>query len=171
MTFDYIPGDEMWRFLSKVENIWGGRCSEMVLVEDGLPADSFVTADFVEWREGWSPSFTPRPTVRPGVSHSSVPPSLWVSAPTGQSERLFDLERELEEARAKLASLHLARVSEREESAARVESMRGTLHHSNVAVVTFVETWRLREGMFPLTEQRMTSFTSSSRSPRELRII
>ncbi len=80
VTFDYVPGDDMWRFLTRVENIWGGRCSEMVLVEGGLHVDSSVTSDFVEWREGWSPSFTPRPIVQPGVSHSSVPPSLQASA-------------------------------------------------------------------------------------------
>ena len=44
------------------------------------------------------------------------------------------LERELEEARAELASLRLARASEREESAAHVESMWSTLHHNSVAV-------------------------------------
>uniref|UniRef100_A0A2N9EG18 Aminotransferase-like plant mobile domain-containing protein n=1 Tax=Fagus sylvatica TaxID=28930 RepID=A0A2N9EG18_FAGSY len=44
------------------------------------------------------------------------------------------LERELEEARAELSSLRLARASEREESAARVESLRSTLHHNSVAV-------------------------------------
>jgi hypothetical protein len=43
------------------------------------------------------------------------------------------LERELDEARAKLAVLRVARVSKRE-SAARVESMQRTLHHINVAV-------------------------------------
>uniref|UniRef100_A0A2N9FF39 Uncharacterized protein n=1 Tax=Fagus sylvatica TaxID=28930 RepID=A0A2N9FF39_FAGSY len=37
--------------------------------------DSSVTYEFVEWREGWSPSFIPRPTVQPGTSHFSVPPS------------------------------------------------------------------------------------------------
>ena len=134
MTFDYVPGDDMWRFLTRVENIWGGRCSEMVLVEGGLHADSSITPDFVKWREVWSPSFTLRPTIRPGVSHSSVPPSLRASASTGRSERVAVLERELEEAQAELASLRLARTSEREESAARVESMRSTLHHSNVAM-------------------------------------
>uniref|UniRef100_A0A2N9FVU9 DUF7745 domain-containing protein n=1 Tax=Fagus sylvatica TaxID=28930 RepID=A0A2N9FVU9_FAGSY len=66
---------------------------------DGLSADSFVTAEFVEWREGWNPSFILRPTIRP-----------------------------------ELATLHLARVSEREESAAHVESMRHTMHHSNAAM-------------------------------------
>jgi chromosome segregation ATPase len=63
-----------------------------------------------------------------------VLPSLRVSAPTGQPGRVADLDRELEEARAELAALHLARVSKREESAARVESMWSTLHHSNAAV-------------------------------------
>jgi hypothetical protein len=119
VTFDYVPGDDMWRSLSWVESIWGGRCSEMVLVE---------------WREGWSPSFTLRPIVRLGVSHFLVPPSLRVSASTSQSERVTNLERELEETRAELASLRLVRASEREESAARMESMRSTLHHSNAAV-------------------------------------
>ena len=134
VTFDYVPGDDMWRFLTRVEDIWRGRCSEMVLVEDGLLADSFITADFVEWREGWSLSFTLRPTIRLSVSHSSVPPSLRASSSTGQFERVAVLERELEEAQAELASLRLARASEREESAARMESMQSTLHYSNAAV-------------------------------------
>ena len=135
MTFDYVPSDDMWRSLSWVENIWGGHCSEMVLVEGGLHANNSVTPDFVEWREGWSPSFTLKPTVRPGTLHPSVPLSLQTSASTGQSERVAVLERELEEAWAELASLRLAEVFEREESAAHVESMRSTLHHSNAAVV------------------------------------
>ena len=45
------------------------------------------------------------------------------------------MKRELEEARAELVTLRLARVFEKEESKARVESMQCTLHHSNVAVV------------------------------------
>jgi hypothetical protein len=106
----------------------------MVLIEGGLHADSSITLDFVEWREGWSPSFTLRPTMRPGVPHSSVPHSLRASAFASQSERVADLERELEETRAELACLCLVRASKREESAARVESMRSTLHHSNAAV-------------------------------------
>uniref|UniRef100_A0A2N9EYM4 DUF7745 domain-containing protein n=1 Tax=Fagus sylvatica TaxID=28930 RepID=A0A2N9EYM4_FAGSY len=134
VTFDYVPGNDMWRFLTRVEDIWRGRCSEMVLVEDSLLADSSVTADFAEWREGWSPSFTLRPTIQPSVSHSSVSPSLRASAATGQSERVAVFERELEEARVELASLRLARASEREESAARVESMQSTLHHSNAVM-------------------------------------
>ena len=112
----------------------GGRRFEMGFVEDSLPADSSVTAKFAEWREGWSPDFTPKPTVRSGMSHLSVPPSLRVSTPAGQPGRASDLKRELEEARAELVALRLARISEREESAARVESMRRTLHHSNAAV-------------------------------------
>uniref|UniRef100_A0A2N9IKL4 DUF7745 domain-containing protein n=1 Tax=Fagus sylvatica TaxID=28930 RepID=A0A2N9IKL4_FAGSY len=134
VTFDYVPGEDMWRLLFRIEDIWGGRLSEMVLIEGGLHADSSVTPDFVEWREGWSPSFTLRPTIRPGASYSSVSRSLRASASTGQSERVAVLERELEEARAELSSLRLARASEREESATRVESMRSTLHHSNAAV-------------------------------------
>uniref|UniRef100_A0A2N9FCQ1 DUF7745 domain-containing protein n=1 Tax=Fagus sylvatica TaxID=28930 RepID=A0A2N9FCQ1_FAGSY len=134
VTFDYIPGEDMWRLLFRIEDIWGGRLSEIVLIEDGSPGDSSVTSDFVEWREGWTPFFTLRPTVRPGASYSLVSRSLRVSASTGQPERVTVLERELEEARAELSSLRLARASEREESAARVESMRSTLHHNSVAV-------------------------------------
>jgi hypothetical protein len=55
----------------------------MVFVEDGLPVDSSVTAEFAEWREGWSSSFTPRPTVQSGVSHPSVPSSFRVSTLAG----------------------------------------------------------------------------------------
>ncbi len=106
----------------------------MVLVEGGLHADSSVTPDFVKWREGWSPSFTLRPTIRPGVSYASVPPSLRASASTGWSERVAVLERELEEDRAELSSLRLAKASEGKEFAARVESMRSTLHHSNASM-------------------------------------
>uniref|UniRef100_A0A2N9IKY2 DUF7745 domain-containing protein n=2 Tax=Fagus sylvatica TaxID=28930 RepID=A0A2N9IKY2_FAGSY len=102
VTFDYIPGEDMWRLLLRIEDIWGGRLSEMVLIEEGSPGDSSVTSDFVEWREGWTPFFTLRPTVRP----------------------------ELEEAQTELLSLRLARASEREASAARVESLRSTLHHN-----------------------------------------
>uniref|UniRef100_A0A2N9HXX2 DUF7745 domain-containing protein n=1 Tax=Fagus sylvatica TaxID=28930 RepID=A0A2N9HXX2_FAGSY len=134
MTFDYVPGEDMWRLLLRIEDIWGGLLSEMVLIEGGLHGDSSVTPDFVKWREGWSPSFTLRPTVRPGASYSSVSRSLRASPPTGQSGRVAVLERELEEARTELSSLCLARASEREESAARVESMRSTLHHNSVAV-------------------------------------
>uniref|UniRef100_A0A2N9ERG9 Uncharacterized protein n=1 Tax=Fagus sylvatica TaxID=28930 RepID=A0A2N9ERG9_FAGSY len=73
VTFDYIPSEDMWRLLSRVEVIWG------------------------------------RPTVRPGAHHIPlVSRSLRVSASTGQSER--------------------------EASAARVESLRSTLHHNSVAV-------------------------------------
>uniref|UniRef100_A0A2N9I3X0 Uncharacterized protein n=1 Tax=Fagus sylvatica TaxID=28930 RepID=A0A2N9I3X0_FAGSY len=162
VIFDYVPDDDMWRSLSWVESIWGGRCSEMVLVEGGLHADSSVTPNFSEWREGWSPSFTLRPTVRPGVPHSSVPSSLRASTSASQSERVVDLERELEETRAELASLRLVRASEREESAARVESMRSTLHHSNAAVANLrrrphdiVALWRaLDESEVALTAAR-----------------
>uniref|UniRef100_A0A2N9IMC4 Aminotransferase-like plant mobile domain-containing protein n=1 Tax=Fagus sylvatica TaxID=28930 RepID=A0A2N9IMC4_FAGSY len=116
VTFDYIPSEDMWRLLLRIEDIWGGHLSEIVLIEDGSPGDSSVTSDFVEWRERWTPSFTLRPTVRPGALYSLVSRSLRVSASTGQSERTVVLERELEEARAELASLRLARASERDES-------------------------------------------------------
>uniref|UniRef100_A0A2N9HS73 DUF7745 domain-containing protein n=1 Tax=Fagus sylvatica TaxID=28930 RepID=A0A2N9HS73_FAGSY len=134
VTFDYIPSEDMWRLLSRVEVIWEGRLSEVVLIEDGSPGDSSVASDFVEWREGWTPFFTLRPTVRPGTSHSLVSRSLRVSASTGQPERVTVLERELEKAQTELLSLRLARAAEREASAARVESLRSTLHHNSVAV-------------------------------------
>uniref|UniRef100_A0A2N9F8D5 DUF7745 domain-containing protein n=1 Tax=Fagus sylvatica TaxID=28930 RepID=A0A2N9F8D5_FAGSY len=134
VTFDYIPGEDMWRLLFRIEDIWGGRLSEMVLIEEGSPGDSSVTSDFVEWREGWTPFFTLRPTVRPGAPYSLISRSLRVSASTGQPERVTVLERELEEAQTELLSLRLARASEREASAARVESLRSTLHHNSVAV-------------------------------------
>uniref|UniRef100_A0A2N9H5E9 DUF7745 domain-containing protein n=1 Tax=Fagus sylvatica TaxID=28930 RepID=A0A2N9H5E9_FAGSY len=75
-----------------------------------------------------------RPTVRPGAPYSLISRSLRVSASTGQPERVTALERELEEAQTELLSLRLARASEREASAARVESLRSTLHHNSVAV-------------------------------------
>uniref|UniRef100_A0A2N9EZZ7 DUF7745 domain-containing protein n=1 Tax=Fagus sylvatica TaxID=28930 RepID=A0A2N9EZZ7_FAGSY len=84
VTFDYVLGEDMWRLLFRIEDIWGGRLSEMVLIEGGLHADSSVTPDFVEWREGWSPSFTLRPTIRPGASYSSVSHSLQASTSTGR---------------------------------------------------------------------------------------
>uniref|UniRef100_A0A2N9HIU1 DUF7745 domain-containing protein n=1 Tax=Fagus sylvatica TaxID=28930 RepID=A0A2N9HIU1_FAGSY len=126
--------EDMWRLLFRIEDIWGGRLSEMVLIEEGSPGDSSVTSDFVEWREGWTPFFTLRPTVRPGAPYSLISRSLRVSASTGQPERVTALERELEEAQTELLSLRLARASEREASAARVESLRSTLHHNSVAV-------------------------------------
>ena len=136
MTFDYTPS----------EDIWGGRLSEIVLIEEGSPGDSSVISDFVEWREGWTPSFTLRPTVRPGASYSLVSRSLRVSASTSQSKRVTILERELEEARAELVSLCLTRVSERQESAARVESMRSTLHHNNAAVANLRRDLEVQRG-------------------------
>uniref|UniRef100_A0A2N9GPL8 DUF7745 domain-containing protein n=1 Tax=Fagus sylvatica TaxID=28930 RepID=A0A2N9GPL8_FAGSY len=82
-----------------------------------------VTFDYIPW-----------PTVRPGAPYSLISRSLRVSASTGQPERVTALERELEEAQTELLSLRLARASEREASAARVESLRSTLHHNSVAV-------------------------------------
>uniref|UniRef100_A0A2N9H204 Aminotransferase-like plant mobile domain-containing protein n=1 Tax=Fagus sylvatica TaxID=28930 RepID=A0A2N9H204_FAGSY len=46
VTFDYIPSEDMWRLLSRVEVIWEGRLSEVVLIEDGSPGDSSVASDF-----------------------------------------------------------------------------------------------------------------------------
>uniref|UniRef100_A0A2N9HC70 DUF7745 domain-containing protein n=1 Tax=Fagus sylvatica TaxID=28930 RepID=A0A2N9HC70_FAGSY len=168
VTFDYVPGDDMWRFLTRVEDIWRGRCSEMVLVEDGLLANSSVTADFVEWREGWSPSFSFRPTVWSGVSHPSVPPFFRVSAPTGQSERVADLERELEEARAELASLRLTKASDREESIAHVESMRSTLHQSNALKISEGATDHLEQTLAETREQLETKQVERTRVQDEL---
>ena len=56
------------------------------------------------------------------------------------------MERELEEARAELSSLRLARASEREESAALVESMRSTLHHNSVAVANLRRDLEIQRG-------------------------
>uniref|UniRef100_A0A2N9I3P9 DUF7745 domain-containing protein n=1 Tax=Fagus sylvatica TaxID=28930 RepID=A0A2N9I3P9_FAGSY len=108
VTFDYIPSEDMWRFLSRVEVIWEGRLSEVVLIEDGSPGDSSVASDFVEWREGWTPFFYSQAycTAR-HITFFGVPLSSGVS-------------------------LHWA--AEREASAARVESLRSTLHHNSVAV-------------------------------------
>uniref|UniRef100_A0A2N9HG54 Aminotransferase-like plant mobile domain-containing protein n=1 Tax=Fagus sylvatica TaxID=28930 RepID=A0A2N9HG54_FAGSY len=108
VTFDYIPSEDMWRLLFRIEDIWGGRLSEMVLIEEGSPGDSSVTSDFVEWREGWTPFFTPQ-----AYSTARCTIFLDISLPSG-------------------ISLHWA--SEREASAARVESLRSTLHHNSVAV-------------------------------------
>uniref|UniRef100_A0A2N9HQL7 Uncharacterized protein n=1 Tax=Fagus sylvatica TaxID=28930 RepID=A0A2N9HQL7_FAGSY len=91
--------------LLRIEDIWGGRLSEMVLIEEGSPGDSSVTSDFVEWREGWTPFFTLRPTVRPGAPYSLISRSLRVSASTGQPERVTALERELEEAQTELVAV------------------------------------------------------------------
>uniref|UniRef100_A0A2N9H200 Aminotransferase-like plant mobile domain-containing protein n=1 Tax=Fagus sylvatica TaxID=28930 RepID=A0A2N9H200_FAGSY len=114
VTFDYIPSSSSSRMVR--------------------PEIALLLLTFVEWREGWTPFFTLRPTVRPGTSHSLVSRSLRVSASTGQPERVTVLERELEEAQTELLSLRLARAAEREASAARVESLRSTLHHNSVAV-------------------------------------
>ena len=118
----------------------------MVLIEGGLHGDSSVTPDFVEWREGWSPSFTLRPTIQPDASYFSVSRSLQASVPIGHSKRVAVLERELEEARTELSSLRLAWASEREESATRVESMRSTLHHNSVAVVNLRRDLEVQRG-------------------------
>uniref|UniRef100_A0A2N9F2K3 DUF7745 domain-containing protein n=1 Tax=Fagus sylvatica TaxID=28930 RepID=A0A2N9F2K3_FAGSY len=150
VTFDYIP--------------------KVVLIEEGSPGDSSVASDFVEWREGWTPFFTLRPTVRPGASYSLVSRSLRVSASTGQPERVTVLERELEEARAELASLRLARASEREASAARVESLRSTLHHNSVAVANLRRDLedQLEESLAETREQLETEQAERTRVQDEL---
>uniref|UniRef100_A0A2N9EGD8 DUF7745 domain-containing protein n=1 Tax=Fagus sylvatica TaxID=28930 RepID=A0A2N9EGD8_FAGSY len=108
VTFYYIPGEDMWMLLFRIEDIWGGRLSEMVLIEGGLHGDSSVTPDFVEWKRGVESFFysqayrTARHIIFFGVSFSSGFSLYWAS--------------------------------EREESTARVESMRSTLHHNSVAV-------------------------------------
>ena len=48
VTFDYVAGSNMWKLLSMVGDIWGGRLSEMVFVKDGLSAKSFVITEFAE---------------------------------------------------------------------------------------------------------------------------
>lgn len=63
VTFDYVLGSDMKTLVSMVKDIWGGCCFEMVPVEDGLSVESSVTIEFVEWREGLSPSFILRPTI------------------------------------------------------------------------------------------------------------
>uniref|UniRef100_A0A2N9GC50 Uncharacterized protein n=1 Tax=Fagus sylvatica TaxID=28930 RepID=A0A2N9GC50_FAGSY len=105
-------------------------------------------------------------TIWPGASYSSVPRSLRASASTGQSERVAVLERELEEARAELSSLRLARASEREESAARVESMRSTLHHNSVAVANLRCDLEVQRGNVSTLRTMNDSFASNSRFPR-----
>uniref|UniRef100_A0A2N9GH52 DUF7745 domain-containing protein n=1 Tax=Fagus sylvatica TaxID=28930 RepID=A0A2N9GH52_FAGSY len=149
VTFDYIP--------------------EMVLIEEGSPGDSSVTSDFVEWREGWTPFFTLRPTVRPGAPYSLISRSLRVSASTGQPERVTALERELEEAQTELLSLRLARASEREASAARVESLRSTLHHNSVAVANIRrDLEQLEENLAEAREQLETEQAERTRVQDEL---
>uniref|UniRef100_A0A2N9GYN6 DUF7745 domain-containing protein n=1 Tax=Fagus sylvatica TaxID=28930 RepID=A0A2N9GYN6_FAGSY len=109
VTFDYIPSEDMWRLLSRVEVIWEGRLSEVVLIEDGLLY---------------------------GQAHHI----LWCLALFGCQPPLVSLRELLfwsesfEEAQTELLSLRLARAAEREASAARVESLRSTLHHNSVAV-------------------------------------
>uniref|UniRef100_A0A2N9IIY2 DUF7745 domain-containing protein n=1 Tax=Fagus sylvatica TaxID=28930 RepID=A0A2N9IIY2_FAGSY len=105
----YYPSLALRQFSGvQIEDIWGGRLSEMVLIEEGSPGDSSVTSDFVEWREGWTPLFHPQ-----AYSTARCTIFLDISLPSG-------------------ISLHWA--SEREASAARVESLRSTLHHNSVAV-------------------------------------
>uniref|UniRef100_A0A2N9FU31 Aminotransferase-like plant mobile domain-containing protein n=1 Tax=Fagus sylvatica TaxID=28930 RepID=A0A2N9FU31_FAGSY len=145
VTFDYIPSEDMWRLLFRIEDIWGGHLSEIVLIEE----------------------------VRPGAPYSLVSRSLRVSASTGQPERVTVLERELEEARAELLSLRLARASEREASAARVESLRSTLHHNSVAVANLrrdleAQRGNLEETLAETREQLETEQAERTRVQDEL---
>uniref|UniRef100_A0A2N9HJ79 DUF7745 domain-containing protein n=1 Tax=Fagus sylvatica TaxID=28930 RepID=A0A2N9HJ79_FAGSY len=166
----YYPSLALRQFSGvQIEDIWGGRLSEMVLIEEGSPGDSSVTSDFVEWREGWTPFFTLRPTVRPGAPYSLISRSLRVSASTGQPERVTALERELEEAQTELLSLRLARASEREASAARVESLRSTLHHNSVAVANLRrDLEQLEENLAEAREQLETEQAERTRVQDEL---
>uniref|UniRef100_A0A2N9J7G3 Helicase ATP-binding domain-containing protein n=1 Tax=Fagus sylvatica TaxID=28930 RepID=A0A2N9J7G3_FAGSY len=100
--FNGIPFPGMWKLLSTVKDFWERRFSEMDFIEDGLPADSSVTYKFVEWREEWSPSFFPQPTVQPCMLYSLVPSSLRASASDSRSGRVADLGRKLSDARAEL---------------------------------------------------------------------
>uniref|UniRef100_A0A2N9IXA4 Aminotransferase-like plant mobile domain-containing protein n=1 Tax=Fagus sylvatica TaxID=28930 RepID=A0A2N9IXA4_FAGSY len=118
VTFDYVPGEDMWRLPLQGRGYLG--------------------------RPPFGDGPHRGPTIRPGASYSSVSRSLRASASTGQSKRVAVLERELKEARAELSSLRLARASEREESTARVESMRSTLHHNSVAVANLRRDLELR---------------------------
>uniref|UniRef100_A0A2N9GRI8 DUF7745 domain-containing protein n=1 Tax=Fagus sylvatica TaxID=28930 RepID=A0A2N9GRI8_FAGSY len=86
-----------------------GRLSEMVLIEEGSPGDSSVTSDFVEWREGWTPFFTSQ-------AYSTARCTIFFDI-----SLLFGYQPPLGSLREKA-------------SAARVESLRSTLHHNSVAV-------------------------------------
>uniref|UniRef100_A0A2N9HBW8 DUF7745 domain-containing protein n=1 Tax=Fagus sylvatica TaxID=28930 RepID=A0A2N9HBW8_FAGSY len=143
VTFDYIPSEDMWRLLSRVEVIWEGRLSEVVLIEDGSPGDSSVASDFVEWREGVDSLFysqaycTARHITFFGVSLSSG------------------------------VSLHWA--AEREASAARVESLRSTLHH-NKSSLRFLRMLRISwpETLAETREQLETEQAERTRVQDEL---
>uniref|UniRef100_A0A2N9FK86 DUF7745 domain-containing protein n=1 Tax=Fagus sylvatica TaxID=28930 RepID=A0A2N9FK86_FAGSY len=143
VTFDYIPSEDMWRLLLRIEDIWGGRLSEMVLIEEGSPGDSSVTSDFVEWREGWTSLFHPQ-----AYSTARCTIFLDISLPSG-------------------ISLHWA--SEREASAARVESLRSTLHHNSVAVANLRrDLEQLEENLAEAREQLETEQAERTRVQDEL---
>uniref|UniRef100_A0A2N9EQC8 Aminotransferase-like plant mobile domain-containing protein n=1 Tax=Fagus sylvatica TaxID=28930 RepID=A0A2N9EQC8_FAGSY len=116
----------------RIEDIWGGRLSEMVLIEDGLPYGQ----------------------VHPYSLVSRSPSGFQLS--TGQSARTVTvLERELEEARAELLSLRLARASEREAVCGSCGVSCGApLHHNSVAVANLRPRLGGSErGMSPLSER------------------
>uniref|UniRef100_A0A2N9HX84 Uncharacterized protein n=1 Tax=Fagus sylvatica TaxID=28930 RepID=A0A2N9HX84_FAGSY len=136
----------MWKFLSMVRNIWGGRLSEMVFVKDGLSAKSSVTTSLLSGgRGGAFLSFPSLLSIERITSPSDL--SLRVLAPTGHLRRVADLERELDEACAELVALCLARVSERE-SAARWSPCGAHCIITMRQWRTSALIWRLREGMF-----------------------
>uniref|UniRef100_A0A2N9H3E8 DUF7745 domain-containing protein n=1 Tax=Fagus sylvatica TaxID=28930 RepID=A0A2N9H3E8_FAGSY len=109
VTFDYIPSEDMWRLLSRVEVIWEGRLSEVVLIEDGLLYDQ---AHHILWCL---------------ALFGCQPPLVSLRELLFWSESLR---------RLKQSCYHYALLgqAEREASAARVESLRSTLHHNSVAV-------------------------------------
>uniref|UniRef100_A0A2N9GWT1 Aminotransferase-like plant mobile domain-containing protein n=1 Tax=Fagus sylvatica TaxID=28930 RepID=A0A2N9GWT1_FAGSY len=121
VTFDYIPGEDMWRLLFRIEDIWGGRLSEIVLIEGGLP-------------------------------YGQVHRILRCLALFGPQLLLVSLGGSLfwrESLRRLGLSCHryaFARASEREESAARVESMQSTLHHNSVAVANLRRDLEVQRG-------------------------
>uniref|UniRef100_A0A2N9IC35 DUF7745 domain-containing protein n=1 Tax=Fagus sylvatica TaxID=28930 RepID=A0A2N9IC35_FAGSY len=97
VTFDYIPSEDMWRLLSRVEVIWEGRLSEAhhilwCLALFGCQPPLVSLRELLFWSESLR-------RLKQSCYHYALP---------GQSER--------------------------EASAARVESLRSTLHHNSVAV-------------------------------------
>uniref|UniRef100_A0A2N9F797 Uncharacterized protein n=1 Tax=Fagus sylvatica TaxID=28930 RepID=A0A2N9F797_FAGSY len=88
----------------------------------------------------------------PGLQYGQVHRTLWCLALFGFQLPLASLRgslfwrESLRRTRTELSSLRLARASEREESAARVESMRSTLHHNSVAVANLRRDLEVQRG-------------------------
>uniref|UniRef100_A0A2N9HVC6 DUF7745 domain-containing protein n=1 Tax=Fagus sylvatica TaxID=28930 RepID=A0A2N9HVC6_FAGSY len=123
VTFDYIPSEDMWRLLFRIEDIWGGHLSEIVLIEDGLPYGQVH-------RILWCLALF-------GLQLLLVNP-----------ERVAILERELEEARAELVVPTPSPGHLRERSLRLVWSPCGAPCITTVwRWRIFVATWRFREGM------------------------